>query len=90
MKGLSCAILIVLFNQVVSKGQKIGSMADVTGQEKTDPKIADRKQLDFSNQFEDTATLANKLNENKKNQGQNKKTEQQDDSIAANLEAYLK
>ena len=50
-------------------------MADVTEQGKTDPKVADRKQLDFSNQFEDTETLANKLNENKKNQGQNKKPE---------------
>ena len=50
-------------------------MADVTEQEKTDPKAADRKHLDFSNQFEDTDTLANKLNEIKKNQGQNKKPE---------------
>ena len=67
-------------------------MADVTGQERTDPKVADRKQLDFSNQFEDSETLANKLNEIKKNSGQtkNKNPDQQEDSIAANLEAYLK
>ena len=80
---------ITLYQTVESKGQKIGSMAGVLAQERQPTVAGDTKQqIDFSSSFLDQDTLASDLNEIKK-ELKTPKNSSENDSLAAQLDAYL-